>query len=215
MEIDHIFIFSGKVGKESDDLLNFSFVEGSNRSHPGQGIINRKFYFENFFLEIAWVRDEKEIKSDITSKAKLWERSKFRSGPHSRFGLCLENSESTDSLFLNSEKYQPISLAQGTAVDFIANDSCPRLPWTFRLPYRGSKPIHNEPTQHPNGIRSLSAVKFEVNTLQLDQHFVRHFMAYPNISFSQSERNYVVLEFDHHAQQQNKVFDKLDLTIHY
>jgi len=72
MEIDHIFIFSKNDGKEADKLVEFGLTEGSNRIHPGQGTTNRKFYFENFFLEVLWVIDETEIRSDLTSKTKLW-----------------------------------------------------------------------------------------------------------------------------------------------
>ena len=71
MGIDHIFIFSNNNGKEADKLVEFGLTEGSSRIHPGQGTTNRKFYFENFFLEVLWVIDETEIRSELTSKTKL------------------------------------------------------------------------------------------------------------------------------------------------
>ncbi len=52
MKIDHIFIFSNEHGKEANELVELGFTEGSNRVHKGQGTTNRKFYFENFYLEI-------------------------------------------------------------------------------------------------------------------------------------------------------------------
>ena len=107
MEIDHIFIFSCANGKEAGHLVEFGLTEGSNRLHLGQGTTNRKFYFDNFFLEILWVVNEKEIQSKLTAKTKLWERSQFETNGSSRFGLCLVNSSSTDQLFMSSEIYQP------------------------------------------------------------------------------------------------------------
>ncbi|MEM9673575.1 MAG: hypothetical protein ACFB15_16700 [Cyclobacteriaceae bacterium] len=78
MEIDHIFIFSANQGQEGDQLLDFGLTEGSSRVHPGQGTTNRKFYFENFFLEILYVINKQEIISELTAPTHLWERSQFR-----------------------------------------------------------------------------------------------------------------------------------------
>lgn len=92
MKIDHIFIFSDKRGKEADDLVNFGLTEGGSRLHPGQGTTNRKFHFENFFLEILWVVNEEDINNETTAKTKLSERSKFNENGQSPFGLCLVNT---------------------------------------------------------------------------------------------------------------------------
>lgn len=61
MMIDHIFIASQQQGKDAEQLVNLGFIEGSSRVHKGQGTTNRKFYFNNFFLEIIWVHDEQEL----------------------------------------------------------------------------------------------------------------------------------------------------------
>ena len=58
MQIDHIFCFTDAPQAAAEELLAFGLTEGSNRVHPGQGTANRKFYFENFFLEILWLQDE-------------------------------------------------------------------------------------------------------------------------------------------------------------
>ncbi len=128
MEIDHIFIFSSNDGKEAEHLVDFGLTEGSSRLHPGQGTTNRKFYFENFFLEILWVVNEEEIQSELTSKTKLWERSQFEKNGHSPFGLCLINSESTDKLFEKSEIYQPNYFPEGMSIDIITNEKHPQFP---------------------------------------------------------------------------------------
>ncbi|UHG94724.1 VOC family protein [Spirosoma oryzicola] len=73
MEIDHLFVFSANQGQEANELLEFGFVEGSSRVHMGQGTTNRKFYFDNFFLELLWVIDEQEVTSELVAPTKLWE----------------------------------------------------------------------------------------------------------------------------------------------
>lgn len=77
MEIDHIFIFSKNEGKEADNLVEFGLEEGSHRIHKGQGTANRKFYFENFFLEILWVIDEEEVNQTPTLETQLGHRANF------------------------------------------------------------------------------------------------------------------------------------------
>ncbi len=87
METDHLFIFSNDEGTEADELVSFGLIEGSSREHPGQGTVNRKFYFENCFLEILWVKNEEEISSDLTRKVGLWDRSHHKNNGASPFGL--------------------------------------------------------------------------------------------------------------------------------
>ncbi len=95
MNIDHIFIFTNDNGKIADELVQFGLTEGSSRVHIGQGTTNRKFYFENFFLEILWVHNEEELKSDITKPTGLWQRADFNSS-NSPFGICIVNTDETE-----------------------------------------------------------------------------------------------------------------------
>ncbi len=215
MEIDHIFIFSKNGGNEADKLVEFGLTEGSSRIHPGQGTTNRKFYFDNFFLEILWVVSEKEIQSELTAKTKLWERSQFDVNGKSRFGLCLVNSESTDKLFNRSENYQPNYFPKGMSIDIITNEQNPDLPWTFRLPYRGEKKEQNEPTNHKNGIRKLTHTEFEIPLNKDEKEFKTHFQSCENIDFKNGQRNHLTLEFDNKSQKKEMEFDKLNLTIKY
>ncbi|MEL6846826.1 MAG: VOC family protein, partial [Bacteroidota bacterium] len=93
MLIDHIFIFSDTEGSEADLLVKAGFAEGSSRIHPGQGTRNRKFYFDNFFLELLWVHDEEEIKrSAKRAHQQLWQRSQHKELGLSPLGLCLQNA---------------------------------------------------------------------------------------------------------------------------
>jgi Glyoxalase-like domain len=93
MNADHIFIFTNDQGKVADQLVAFGLKEGSNRVHVGQGTTNRKFYFENFFLEILWVHDETEINSELLKLIGLWQRVNHQSNSFSPFGLCIVNTD--------------------------------------------------------------------------------------------------------------------------
>ncbi len=215
MEIDHIFIFSNTGGKEAERLVEFGLTEGSGRIHPGQGTRNRKFNFENFFLEILWVINASEIQNETTAKTKLWERSRFMENGYSPFGLCLVNSKSTDKLFEQSEKYQPNYFPEGMAIDILTNEKDKSLPWTFRLPYRNEKKTHSEPTKHPNGIRKLTRTEFGMPLGHNGKAFENHFQSSANIAFKNGLPNHVTLEFDAFEQQKTVHLEGLSLTINY
>lgn len=215
MEIDHIFIFSTNRGKVADELVEFGFKEGSSRVHKGQGTMNRKFYFENFFLEILWVIDENEIKSETTAVTKLWERSQFQKNNYSPYGLCLVNAIETDKLFEKSKIYQPNYFPKDMGISILTNHNNPQLPWTFRLPYRNGKKVSNEPIEHPNGIKSLTRVLFEVNKEAVESEFVNYFNEIDTLVFSTSKRTHLTLEFDHNTQQKEKCFAGLNFTVKY
>lgn len=215
MEIDHIFIFSNNKGKEAEDLVNFGFTEGSNRIHPGQGTRNRKFYFDNFYLEILWVIDEKEIQSEITSVTKLWERSQFQQSRYSPFGLGLENINSTNQLFEKSKIYKPIYLPKDKWIDIITNEDFPDLPWIFRFPFSGKKSVNNEPIEHFNGIKSLTRTEFEICSEMSDITFLDYFNGIDHIAFKVGERTHLTLEFDNKVQGKKKEFPELNLTLKF
>ncbi|NND06772.1 MAG: hypothetical protein HKN87_10375 [Saprospiraceae bacterium] len=145
MKVDHIFIFSNNQGVEADELVDFGLSEGSNRIHSGQRTRNRKFYFENFFLEIVWVINGSELTNESTGTTRLWARANYKATGSSPFGLCLANSTNTATLFEGCLKYKPSYLPEGLSFDIITNKEHPYLPWTCRLPST-AKNIEQEPT---------------------------------------------------------------------
>lgn len=213
MKADHIFIFA-ESGKVADKLVEFGLVEGSSRIHTGQGTINRKFYFENFFLEILWVHNEKEIKSDLVRPIGLWERADHKRNEFSPFGLCIVNDEDNNSLFENSYKYQPDYFPGGMLIEILKNENQPQLPWTFRLPFKGQKKNDTEPKDHKNGIKSLTKVTFNCKGLTADK-YLHYFKDQSNIEFTSSNEYGLVLTFDNNQQQERRFFEELNLTIEY
>ncbi len=215
MLVDHIFIFSTQTGKEADDLVRFGFTEGSSRVHSGQGTMNRKFYFENFFLEILWVHDKTEIQNDVTAPTKLWERSQFAINDYSPFGLCFVNTEATDLLFQEAKQYQPNYFPKGMSIDIITNEAQPQLPWTFRLPYRGTQQKTTEPINHINNIQQLTNIVFEVADASLENSFVKTIEKNSYVHFKASHKNHLTLEFDQNKQGKQQEFPALQVTIVY
>ena len=215
MEVDHIFIFSDNQGKEAQELIDFGFTEGSSRVHLGQGTTNRKFHFENFFLEILWVINETEIKSDLVSPTQLWERSNFSKNNISPFGLCLVNTKDTDVIFENSLKYQPDYFPKGLEIEVLTNEKANYLPWIFRLPFKGEKKKIAEPTIHKNKISELTKVEFGIPFFDVNSAYILNFEGENSINFNQYSVYNLTLIFDNHKRNKTKIFDTIPLTIKY
>ncbi len=213
MDIDHIFIFTDSKGKVADQLVSFGLTEGSSRIHKGQGTTNRKFYFENFFLEILWVHDENEIKSDLVKSTGLWQRANYQTNNFSPFGLCIVNTDETDRLFENSLKYQPDYFSAGLSIDILQNENQPELPWTFRLPFKEHKKNEVEPTAHTSGIKRL--IKAQFTYRNLDDDFVEKFKNESKIKFVAGSDLKLLLTFDDNAQRRQMEISELNLTIEY
>jgi hypothetical protein len=214
MTPDHIFIFTNDQGKTADQLVEFGLTEGSNRVHVGQGTTNRKFYFENFFLEVLWVHNETEINSELIKPIGLWQRANFQINDFSPFGLCIVNTDETERLFENAYKYQPIYFPDGMTIDILKNEHQPSFPWTFRLPFKGQKKHETEPTNHKNGIIQLSKVDFYVENIN-GSNFMQSFKDEQNINFIKSDKTWLTLTFDEGKQGLKKSFETLQLTIEY
>jgi hypothetical protein len=213
MEVDHIFIFSKNKGKEADEFLEFGFIEGSRRVHIGQGTINRKFYFENFFIEILWVENENEMRSDLILPTKLWERSNFENNDYSPFGLCLLNTGETDILFEKNIRYQPEYFPKGLEIEILSNENNPKLPWTFRLPFKGEKKKTEEPISHKNGITILTKTEFKIPIIE--DRFTTLFKSEQRIKFENNSEINLTLTFDENRNGKEIRFKQLPLTIKY
>lgn len=195
MNIDHIFIFTDNVGKVADDLVAFGLTEGSNRIHIGQGTTNRKFYFQNFYLEVLWVHNRAEIESKLVKPTHLWERAKFDNDRVSPFGLCMVNTDSSNQLFEKAFKYQPSYFPTGQAIDVLHNSENPELPWTFRLPFKEQTKNENEPKLHINGIKMLTKTIFE-HQVENESDFLQNFASETEIIFLHSSKNWLTLVYD-------------------
>src|SRR4051794_24412182 len=95
LELDHLFLFASVEAPEADRLMSLGLTEGSGNVHPGQGTANRRFFFRNAMLELLWVSDEREVRSEPIAPTRLWERSQSHRTGASPFGICLRSTDGT------------------------------------------------------------------------------------------------------------------------
>jgi hypothetical protein len=108
VELDHVFVCTAPGAPEAEEFVRFGLREGSPNRHPGQGTASRRFAFANAMIELVWVDDAEEARSECSRPTQLWERWTSRAGKSSPFGICVRpvDSQDTESPF-PAWKYRP------------------------------------------------------------------------------------------------------------
>jgi Glyoxalase-like domain len=147
LEIDHAFVTCAPGAPEGDALVALGIAEGSGITHPGQGTANRRFFFENFMLELLWVTDPKEAQSERTQRTRLWERWSQRGQGACPFGIIFRSAGDRPSPApFPVWSYAPSYLPPGMSIE-IAEGTTLREPELFYLSFlqgaasRGQQPI--------------------------------------------------------------------------
>jgi hypothetical protein len=157
--VDHIFIACTANAPQAEALLQLGFIEGSRDTHPGQGTANRRFFFENFMLELLWVRDETEATSALTHRTRLWERCSRHDKQISPFGIVMRPGSSVNAIVpYPTWSYFPIYLPTGLSID-VAEGTTLAEPELFYLPFlRNKKEGTPEPTNHALPLRRVKSI---------------------------------------------------------
>ena len=212
MKPNHVFIFCDNHDEVATEFIEFGFLEGSNRIHPNQGTQNRKFYFDDFYIEILWVHDIKEVTNKLTSPTRLYERSKYNINGTSPFGLCVNYSTQDDKLFQNSLDYKPTYLPQNMTIEVLPNEDSMTLPWTFRWKDTLSNTKINEPINFPK--QKLRKVVFGIKKNEVKNDYLQLFKS-DIICFKNSTHEFLKLEFENVSDKQIKIFKTVPLSIEF
>jgi hypothetical protein len=161
--VDHAFIGCKGQAPEGDALLRLGFVEGSSNTHPGQGTANRRFYFDNFMLELVWVADPEEAQNERTRRTRLWERCEGKDSQVSPFGIIFRSTSIPPAPApFATWPYTPIYLPPGLAMQ-VAEGTTLYEPELFYLPFlRRAAVQRNEPVAHAPPIRSIRGLSVGV-----------------------------------------------------
>lgn len=162
--MDHAFIGCGAQAPEGDALLRLGFVEGSSNTHPGQGTANRRFYFDNFMLELVWVANPNEARNDTTRRTRLWERCESKDSQVSPFGIIFRSTGTPPAPApFATWSYTPIYLPPGLAMQ-VAEGTTLHEPELFYLPFlRRPAAQRNEPVAHALPIRRICGLSVGVH----------------------------------------------------
>lgn len=163
LEFDHAFICCSPGAPEGDALVRLGLTEGSPNTHPGQGTANRRFFFGNAFLELLWVADPEEARSEPTRRTRLWERWSGRASNACPFGIVFRSKDTGAGLVpFPTWAYRPAYLPPGLAIGFA--DGVPLdEPELVHVPFvhRSGAP-GREPTGHALPFREVCGVTIGV-----------------------------------------------------
>lgn len=214
VELDHIFVCTGVGAPEAVRLVAFGLVEGTSNPHPGQGTTNRRFFFHNAYLELLWVRDEREARSPPIAPTRLWERWRHRSTGYSPFGLCVRPSPPharvEGALPFRTWEYRPPYLPPGSCID-VATGTSASEPLLFAVPYAGRPDTFpddlRQPLVHPSGVVEISALRVTLPAGgEPMSGAVRELHREGVVSFDTGDEHLAEIELDHGARGQSADF---------
>lgn len=202
LELDHVFIFVSEGAPEADKLVEFGFSEGEPNVHPGQGTSNRRFFFNNMMLELLWVSNADEAKSELTGPVLLWERWNGRKNT-SPFGLVFR-SEDGDVPFRGWE-YKPEYLPDGFSL--LVGNNAPLLnePIIFKMP-DGWRPAPVKNSRCRSGFNNVSSLCVKMPQASPVSSALKSIGALDMLSFSQSDRHVMEIGFDGENRGRSKDF---------
>jgi hypothetical protein len=137
VELDHVIFFCGAGAPEAEALLSRGLQEGSGNRHPGQGTINRRFFFGNVYLELLWVENFAEAQRAEVLRTGLWERWQSRATGGCPFGLVFRPRVPGQPSPFPSWSYVPQYFPAGFSID-VALDIPASEPLLFYLPFARS-----------------------------------------------------------------------------
>lgn len=162
MELDHVFIATGRGAPAAGELIRFGLTEGSGNTHPGQGTANRRFFFANAMLELLWLESEVEARSPAAARLALADRCLRTEPSVSPFGICFRPSPGDVEPHFTCWMYRPSYLPEHLRID-VSTDAPPTEPLWFHIgfsgrPDRADSP-RREPIGHRAGLREVTALR--------------------------------------------------------
>jgi hypothetical protein len=157
IELDHLFVCTAPTALEAEKLVQFGLHEGPPNQHPGQGTACRRFALANAMIELFWVRDESEARSENTRRTLLWERWSGREHNASPFGICLRPVDPQDTgLPFPAWEYRPKYLPDPLVMHF--GEVGIEEPMWIYLSFMRRAQREQWFTEHPIGIREITGL---------------------------------------------------------
>ena len=159
--IDHVFLCTAIGAPGAGLLRDLGLIEGSPNKHPGQGTACRRFFFQNAMLELIWIEDEREARSEQTRRTRLWERWSQAGGAASPFGIILRPSPGAPNVcpFPHWDYRSP--LMPDLQLQVAAEGGLEEPMWFYMTggrPPSEFPPERRQPLAHPAGLYELSGV---------------------------------------------------------
>ena len=206
LELDHVFVFVSEGAPEADILSKFGLLEGEPNVHPGQGTSNRRFFFRNMMLELLWVSNPEEVKSELTKPTMFWERWNGRNRGASPFGIILRSPK--EEVPFDAWEYKPNYLPDGLSFLVGKNSETLNEPIIFRMPF-GDRPDilkKNQPLRNQPGFGKVTSLCMKMPQTPSEHSVLETIGCLEGISFEESENHVMEIGFDGEVCGKSKSF---------
>ncbi len=200
-ELDHLFIWTEPGAPAAQKLIDFGLTEGPSNIHPDQGTANRRFFFQNAMVELLWVHDANETRSELTLPTTLGSRYLNYGATASSFGLCLRPAAlPSEEIPFAGWHYRPTYLPESLSVWLGDNVTQLAEPFLFYLSFAqrpDAKPMEQQPPlQHPIGVQEITSVRLQSPQLHNPSPMLQAVAALPDITIEPGEAECLEITFD-------------------
>ena len=197
-QLDHVFVACAPSAPEMEAIEEAGFVPSHVNDHPGQGTASRGVFFENIYLELAWLTDADVARSPGIARTGLAQRADPGSGA-CPFGIGLRSPvDPVPAAPFEAWLYAPPYVPEGMAFQMASSSERVDEPLLFVLPM--SRDASWTAPEHPCGARRVSRVSFESpatgTSPELDT-----FLELGLVEWSQGPRYLLRLEMDEGVQR--------------
>jgi hypothetical protein len=158
--VDHVFICTAPGAPAAELFKRAGLMEATPNRHPGQGTACRRFFFLNAMLELLWLEDEAEARSDQTRATRLWERLSGDEAA-SPFGVILRPAADSEPICpWRSWSYRPQTMP-GLELEIAADTELEEPMWCYMKSGRAPAewpPEKRQPLDHAAGFREITRV---------------------------------------------------------
>ena len=207
MELDHVLICSSYGAPEAARLADLGLIEGVSNTHPGQGTACRRFFFHNAYLELLWVHNETEARSEQVHATRLWGRWSGRGNGVCPVGFCFRpsGSQNTEPPF-PTWQYRPSYLPEPLCIHIGANVDQLTEPMLCYLSF-AQRPDRYAPEKrarmdHALGLSEITRAEFVTPHAESASRTLRAAMAEGSVHLRAGVEFLVELGFDGERQGQ-------------
>ena len=155
IQLHHFLILTDPGAPQAELLTEIGLVEGTSNDHPGQGTANRRFFFSNAMLELAYVRDAEEAVNGPARRLRFVERASEPSA--SPFALVVSRTTASNDAPFPGWRYYPEYFSGdqhfhvGDNSDVLEEPLCICIP--TMPPARAIQPLSPEPFTNVTELR--------------------------------------------------------------
>ena len=195
LAVDHVFIGCRSVDAGARALEAIGIKEGASNTHAGQGTANRRFFFENFMLELLYVDDPEVAGSALIAPTRLAERCAEEGG--NRFGIVLRpTGAGVAAAPFPTWRYFAPYLGGDLAIEIAAGTSLAE-PELFYLPFpKRAGALPAEPLDHRIPLRRLAQLRAGVSDLSNLSPASRSAGQAGLLQYFESEPDMIELQFE-------------------